>query len=276
MRIAFSCLLAAVLVPALSVHVHAQATGGSLLWLMPPAGRLEVDSEVTGTLSSSDFYGPSDIYIDVWEIQGSAGKSVTIDLQSDDFDAVLFVVGPGMAETVYDDDGGGKCNARATVRFLEDGMYRVAATTTSSRTTGVYTLVVSTDPAPPSAVPCGGPDPAEFDAVPVAGQLTADGTPRSGSLDAADTVLGDDSHAEAWEIEGQPGQTVTILLESDAFDAYLYVTGPGLDSMISDDDSGGDLNSQIVLSFPAAGVFRVIVSSVEPGGTGAYRLTVTG
>jgi hypothetical protein len=269
-----SILLAAALASMVPATANAQ-TGGSMLWLVPPAGRLEVDSEQTGTLSSSDYYGPSDIYIDVWEIQGRAGAAVTIDVQSDDFDAVLFVVGPGMAETVWDDDSGGNCDARATIRFLEDGIYRVAATTNSSRTTGIYTLIVATDPAPPSAVPCGGPDPAEFDQVPVAGQITADSTARTGMLDAGDMVLGDDSHAEAWEIEGQAGQTVTILLESDAFDAYLYVTGPGLDAMVTDDDSGGDLDSQIVLTFPAAGVFRVIVSSVEPGGTGAYRLTVS-
>jgi len=268
-------LIAVTLVPLLlPVSGRAQAQGGSILWLVPPAGRLAAGTETTGTLSSSDFFGPNDIYIDVWEIDGRAGAALTIDMKSDDFDTVLFVIGPGLAGTLWDDDGGGSCNSRISVRFLEDGVYRIGATTTESRTTGVYTLLASADPAPASTVPCGGPAPAEFDALPVAGTATI-GEPISGTLDAADPVLADDSHAEVWELTGEPGTTVTIRLESDAFDSFLYITGPGLDSVITDDDSGGDLHSQIVLTFPAAGTYRVIVSSVESGGTGAYRLTIT-
>lgn len=275
MRRLLAVLTAALLLPLLPAALRAQAQGGSILWLVPPAGRLEPEQETTGTLSSSDFFGPNDIYIDVWELEGRAGETLTIDMKSDDFDTVLFVTGPGLAETLWDDDGGGNCNSRVAVRFLENGIYRVGATTTASRTTGVYTLLASADPAPASSVPCGGPDPAEFDALPVAGTLTV-GEPVGGTLDAADPTLADDSHAEVWELAGEPGTTVTIRLESDAFDSFLYITGPGLDSAITDDDSGGDLHSQIVLTFPAAGTYRIIVSSVEPGGTGAYRLTVTG
>jgi len=228
---------------------------------------------VNGALSSSDFYGPSDIYVDVWE-QGRAGASVTIDMKSDDFDALIYVVGPGLAETLTDDDSGGSCNARITVRLLEDGVYRVAATTTGQRTTGVYTLMASSGAARASEAPCGGPDAASFAELPVTGRITA-GQPVSGTLDAGDRVLEDGSHAEVWEIAGEQGRRVTIRLESDAFDSFLYVLGPGMEGVLTDDDGGGDLHAQIVLTFPATGTFRIIASSVEAGSTGAYRLTVT-
>lgn len=275
MRATFALLVSAViLMPSSPVLAQAQPTGGSILWLTPPAGVIEPETEHNGALSASDFFGPSDVYIDVWELHGQAGESLTIDLRSDDFDAILFAVGPGLAETMADDDSGGRCNSRLVIRFLETGTYRVAATTTAARTTGIYTLIASTSPEPASAIACGGPDPAAFASLPVAGQITV-GEPISGTLDAGDPVLEDGSRAEVWEITGQQGQTVTIRLESDAFDSYLYVTGGDLDGVITDDDSGGDLHAQIVFTFPAAGTYRITASSVSSGETGAYRLTVT-
>lgn len=276
MRAAPALLVAAFAIVA-SDPVSAQATrsGGSMLWLVPSAGTIESGTKQNGTLSSSDFYGPNDIYVDVWELQGTAGSSITIDLESEDFDPVLYVVGPGLAETLYDDDSGGKCNSRITLRFLESGVYRVAATTTSTRTTGVYTLSAMADAPAASQVPCGGPDPGAFMNLAVAGRIEAGGTPTSGTLDAGDPTLEDGSWAEVWEIDGQQGQTITIRLQSEAFDSFLYVTGPELGGVITDDDSGGELHSQITFTFPATGTYRIIASSVESGTSGAYTLTVS-
>ena len=267
-------LAAGSFLPAPAAAQAAGQAGGSLLWLARPAGRLELEKEVRGSLSASDYVTPNDAYLDVWEIQGTAGASVTVDMKSDDFDAILFLVGPGLAETATDDDGGGRCDARLTVRFLEDGVYRVAASVNGSRTTGVYTLLASTDPAPAPQIECGGPDPEEFARLTVAGRV-AIGDTASGSLGSGDATLENGVHAEAWEIAGQQGQAVRIRLESDDFDSYLYVLGPGLDGALSDDDSGGDLHSEIVLTFPATGTYRIIVSSVDSDASGAFRLTVS-
>jgi serine protease Do len=276
MRVALALTLTAALVVASSsVAAQAGPDGGSILWLVPSAGTLESESEQNGTLSSSDFFGPSDIYIDVWELQGTVGGSVTIDLKSDDFDPVLFVVGPGLAETLYDDDSGGQCNSRIVLRFLESGVYRVAATTTSTRTTGVYTLSASARAPAASAVPCGGPDPEMFSALAVSGRIEAGASTVTGTLNAADPVLEDGSYVEVWEIDGEQGQTITIRLESEAFDSFLYVTGPDLGGVITDDDGGGDLHSQLVFTFPSTGTYRIIASSVESGTAGGYTLTIT-
>ena len=273
-KVSFALTVAA-LALATTAGAQTRAAGGSVLWLIPAAGRLELDKLVNGALSSSDYFAPNETFLDVWELEGRAGASVTIDLKSDDFDAMLFVVGPGLAETLSDDDGGGRCDARITVRFLEDGIYRVAATVTESRATGVYTLVATGTPGPPSGASCGGPDPATFMSLPVAGRITVGGAPISSALDAADATLDNGAFSEAWELAGEQGGTVRIRLESDAFDSFLYVIGPGLDGVITDDDSGGDLHAEIVLTFPASGTYRIIASSTESRGAGAYRLTLT-
>lgn len=267
-----STLAAGLLVPASSSAQAGQA-GGSILWLLRPAGRLAMEVTANGSLSSSDFLLPNDAYVDVWEIEGRAGASITLDMRSPDFDALLFLVGPGLAETLSDDDGGGRCDARITVRLLEDGIYRVAATVNGSRTTGVYTLHATTDPEPVPQIQCGGPDPEEFTRLPVAGRIAV-GDGKSGSLTTNDATLDNGAYAQAWEISGTQGQSVQIRLESDAFDSFLYVLGPGIDGILTDDDSGGDLHAEIAFTFPASGTFRIIVSSVDSGTTGAFRLSV--
>jgi hypothetical protein len=267
-------LTLALLIPEAGLaQAPAARPGGSVLWLPRPAGRLEVEKETRGALSASDYASPTDAYLDVWELEGKAGVSVTIDLKSEDFDAVLFVVGEGLAQTLYDDDGGGRCDARVAIRFLEDGVYRIAATTASPRTTGVYTIVASTNPPSPPAITCGGTDPAAFAALPVTGRATIGGTV-SGALGAGDPTVETDKYAETWELAAEAGQTVTVRLESDAFDTFLVVMGPGLASPLSDDDSAGELNSELTVTFPESGGYRIIATSAGPGATGAYRLMV--
>jgi hypothetical protein len=67
---------------------------------------------------------------------------------------------------------------------------------------------------------------------------------------------------------------VKIRLESDAFDGFLYLLGPGLDGVLTDDDGGGDLHAEITLTFPAAGTYRIVVSSVDSSASGEFRLSV--
>jgi hypothetical protein len=259
--------------PAAAQATPAARAGGSILWLPRPAGRLAPDQETRGALSSSDYTAANDVYLDLWELEGKAGESITVDLKSEDFDAVLYAVGPGLAETLTDDDSGGRCDARLAIRFLEDGVFRIAATTVSSRTTGVYTILATANPAPVAEIPCGGTDPAAFAALPVVGQLTVGGT-TGGSLGSGDATLEEQKYADAWELTGEAGQTVTIRLEADSYDAFLVVVGPGLSSPVTDDDSAGELNALLTFTFPESGTYKVIATSTSSGATGAYRLSV--
>ena len=244
------------LVMALPVFVlttTAVAQEGSMLRLLPTDNRsLEVGSEVQGALSASDYLAPDDSYVEAWAIEGTPGQSVTVDLISDDFDAYLYVAGPGLTETLADDDSGGGCHARLTFTFLESGTFHVVASSTSSRTTGTFALRVSGSPGPAPRYGCGEPDPTVLMELPTDGRVLSMGQPASGRLESGTSIVSG-RVVEAWQLEGVAGQAVTITMRSSDFDAYLFAYGPGLESVASDDDSGGDLDAQLTLRFHESG-----------------------
>jgi hypothetical protein len=113
-----------------------------------------------GTLRRSDVLLRSDsTYAQAWIIQGRTGQTITVDLESDDFDAYMFLRGPGIAgagrdRSFQDDDGGGNCNARLTVTFPEDGAYEIDVNTAEHYATGSFTLSVTSGSKPKSVARC--------------------------------------------------------------------------------------------------------------------------
>lgn len=93
-----------------------------------------------------------------------------------------------------------------------------------------------------------------------------------GSLSSADFVSINDQYLDAWSFEGEEGQTVTFDLMSDDFDSRLYIVGPGLDEVLTDDDSGGACHARIELTVLESGTFHVVASSLSYRATGRYRL----
>lgn len=252
---------------------EAQA-GRSLFELLDAEGELTVGAEVRGALSAADIRGPDDSYVEAWALEGRAGESVTVDMISDDLDAYLYIVGPGLGETLRDDDSGGACHARITFTFLENGTFHVIASTTGAQLTGPYLLRVSDTPGPTADYACGSMNPALFTDLPTDGRTLALGDVVSGNLTAGSPTLGDGRRAEAWVLEGRAGESVVVILESSAFDAYLYVTGPGLGDVLSDDDGAGELNSRLTFTFPTDGAYLVVASQLSGGATGAYTIRV--
>lgn len=246
---------------------------------MPPQGLLSAESEGSGTISEEDpsllGEGP---YAHTWEYAANTGETVTIDLISDAFDAVVLVVGPGLAFDAMDDDCGDDTNSRLIVTFPEDGSYRVVATTFGPGETGPYTLSV-TPGADPGVAGCNSSGPAadelsaQLDTLPVAGTIAL-GTELHEDLDSASATQIEGSYTLLYEIDGTAGESVTIDLLSDAFDAVLIAIGPGL-GLETDDDGAGACNARLTLTFPETATYRVVASSVAPGQTGAFVLRVT-
>lgn len=251
--------------------VAAAQQGTSVATLIEPAGRLAVGQETRGALSTADYLSLRNTYLDVWAFDAEAGMQVTIDLMSPDFDPYLYVVGPGFTGALNDDDGGGGCNARLVVTFLERGMFRVIASSALERETGVYTLRLAEGNVPGPSHGCGEPDPAALAALPTAGRRIGVGDTVAGRLSDADRRL-EDRPVQAWALEGRAGQQVVITLVSEDFDAYLYLTGPGLEGALTDDDSAGDLDARLEVTLPADGTYRIVAASLRGGG--AYRLSV--
>jgi len=251
-----------------------RSQGVSVLTLLPTDGRqLRVGSEATGALSTVDYISPDDDLLEAWALEGRAGQTVTVDLLSDAFDARLYLVGPGLPETRMDDDGGGGCNARLTVTFLENGTYTVVASS-SRYETGTYILRVSDQPEPAPTYGCGDVNPAALAELPTDGRMLEVGGMGAGILGSRSRIVQEGRAGEAWQLNGTAGQRVTITLQSDDFDAYLYLTGPGLDEVLTDDDGAGDLNSRIDTTLPTAGPYTVVASSLGSGEFGAYILRV--
>jgi hypothetical protein len=140
-------------------------------------------------------------------------------------------------------------------------------------------LALATLPPPPAAAAQGKPAPAPSSA---AARRTARGTITVGetvrdSLGRRDLLLAADStYAQQWRLAGHAGETVTIDLVSDAFDAYAFLLGPGLEGdPPQDDDSGGSCNARLTVRLPRTGDYYVVVTTSDKLATGAFALTVT-
>lgn len=105
---------------------------------LPVVGTLTPGYGHDGTLTSDD---PilEDGYAHAWDLHGTAGQTVTVELISDDFDCYLYLTGPGL-DVLSDDDGAGSLDSRIEVTFPETATYRVVATTFGDFGTGAYQI----------------------------------------------------------------------------------------------------------------------------------------
>ena len=127
----------------------------SLVAQQRAARRLKVGETVQGRLQRGDVVLSRDsTYAKEWQLDASAGLVVTIDLASDSVDAYLIVYGPGLPHDLQDDDSGGSCNARITVRFPTTGAYHIVVTTSEKRQVGPFTLSVTAGSKPKALSRC--------------------------------------------------------------------------------------------------------------------------
>ena len=98
-----------------------------------------------------------------------------------------------------------------------------------------------------------------------------------GTLEEGDRVIDEDgSLYDFYPIEGKKGETYTIYLESDEFDAFVaLVDSNGNTIQENDDISQENSNSRIRVTLPEDGKYNVIVNTYDEDGSGQYILTVT-
>lgn len=121
-----------------------------------PHGTIAVGATIQDTLGEHDMLLAADsTYAQEWRLPGTAGATVTIDVVSETFDPYEFLFGPGLeGELPQDDDSGGRCNARLTVRLPQGGDYYIVVTSTNKLATGPFTLSVTAGPKPKSLARC--------------------------------------------------------------------------------------------------------------------------
>ncbi|MFP4221421.1 MAG: trypsin-like peptidase domain-containing protein [Phormidium sp.] len=101
------------------------------------------------------------------------------------------------------------------------------------------------------------------------------GSPIRGTLGPDSNVLpGDNSYFNAYSFEGQAGQTVSLDLTSNDFDAYLILLDANGNSVAQDDDSASGTNARIVTQLPETGTYILLANSFRGGESGDYELTL--
>lgn len=214
---------------------------------------ISIGQVVRGTLGGGAQGGPKVVgptggrRADYYRLQGNAGERVVIDLRSSDFDAYLELSDPTGFRT-SNDDGGEGFNSRLSYEFTQAGHALITARGIGGSVSGSYELQVSR-----SAQNVG----AQYDGV----------------LTPGDNRAYDGKLYDVYEYRGRAGQSISIRLDSNAFDAMLYISNPDGTNLASDDDSGGNNNSLIDTVLPNDGVYRIYVTSFF-GGEGPYRVTI--
>lgn len=203
------------------------------------------------------------------------GQRVAIALNGT-FDTFLRVEPPTGEAMENDDATPNDLNSRLDFTAPIDGRYRVIVTSYAPGMAGHYNLTV-TSGAPgeglivvnPTGAPQGGPN-----AQTGAGGTLAAGAPVSEQLTPADPASGG-RYVRSYHLAGRQGDLVNLRLESSAFDPTLALISPTGQRWTNDDTSPSDTNSTVSVTLPAAGDYRVEVSSYRTGATGPFTLSLT-
>ncbi len=100
-----------------------------------------VVAEYRGSLETNDSRGFDGTIYDSYEYVGRAGGQISILLESDDFDTVLYVGNPDGSNLARDDDGGGGTNSAVDVSLPENGTYTIFVASFFEET-GAYRLTI--------------------------------------------------------------------------------------------------------------------------------------
>jgi len=203
-------------------------------------GEIGIGDTVSGTLGGNS---ASERYT----FQAEAGQVVTILLISEDFDTYLRLQDPSGLEIAYDDDSGGNLDSRiGPYTLAANGTYTILAESFGGSSSGSYRLSLST---------------AEVNQIEYT-QTVQDSFTES-------------SFSTLYNFRGQAGDVITISMSSDDFDSYLTLSQSGQSgvSLITDDDSGGNLNSLIgPYTLPSTGDYIITASSLGGTSLGNYTL----
>ena len=134
---------------------------------------------------------------------------------------------------------------------------------------GTRALLRLTDPAGNSVGPLFTPenDPSKEKVKSAGGTIVLEVPDKLATSDKADTAK-KGAFVKTHEYKMTAGETYTIDLESDEFDAFLRLEDSEGAKLKEDDDGAGFLNSRIVFTPKEDGVYRLAVTSADPGGVG--------
>lgn len=201
------------------------------------------------------------------------GQRVTVTMESAEFDTVLRVE-PAVGEAIENDDVAPPAtNSRVDFTAPMDGRYRIVATTYARGMAGGYVIQTQAGAPGQGLTVVTGTQPAANAQVGAGGTLTS-GRPVNEYLSPGDPSSGG-RFVRAYRLEGRAGDLVRLRLESSAFDTTLALVAANGQRWYNDDTTPQDTNSSVQVTLPAAGSYRVEVSSYRPGASGPFTLSYT-
>lgn len=219
--------------------------------------------------------------------EGVAGGTITIALNSEDFDPLIRILDANGTEVASDDDGGNGLNSLLEFTPTEDGIYTIVVDSFNGAPEGEFQLSASFPCAIEDEIVTGTSDTsttsdqsssdssdATSDAF-LAGMNVMD----MGTIAVAESVnVTAEGTIDIYSITMNEGQTVTINLSSDDFDTFLLVAADTSASEplgFNDDiDYPENTNSELAFTAPSAGTYIIIASSLSGEATGSYTLSV--
>ncbi len=258
-------------------------------------GTIQIGQQAQGVLGMGDARTSEGKPFQAYNFQCTAGQSFQMDINST-WDNYALVFDPMGNIVARDDDTGEGLNARVNYTCTMTGTYRLGVSVFSTSTTpGPYTMTVTgmaaptapviqptqpviSQPAQPVIQAAPGatlPQPAVTGGIAAAGQVASIvyGQMMQGRLEQGDQTMNDGTYADVWTFQGNAGQTITIDVMSDEFDAYAQLLDAAGNRLAEDDDSGGNLNARITFTLAASGQYQIVVNNFgDSRRTGLYRL----
>ncbi len=211
----------------------------------------------TGRLESGDETLDDGEYIDSYTFEGRQGQRAILDLRAQGFDPYLLLRGPNEQSQDNDDHEGDRTRSLIVYTLEADGTYRVGVTSYQADETGSYELRIDLG-----------------DGGGAAAAVAAGPRHEAGELRAGDDSLNSGEFVDVHTFEGSPGQRADIVLSSNDFDTYLIVIDPAGEQKENDDD-GSTNRSRVEQELTEPGEYRILVTTYQPGETGAYTLDIT-
>ncbi len=109
---------------------------------------------------------------------------------------------------------------------------------------------------------------------PAAARQIGVGETLRGELAAGDALMEDGSYYDLFTFQAVAGQSYVVTLNSDEFDTYLHVTGPGGLSEENDDAQDGVTNSRVEFTAPAGGEVQIKANSLVRREMGRYSISL--
>lgn len=242
---------------------EAGETGGYTVEIETDAATAEsINQQIGGTLTVGDNNYTAGEYVDSYTFEGRPGQSVTIDLQSDEFDTFLILRSPN-GEQEFNDDFNSTSRSLIETQLSDSGTYEVLVTSYAVNETGTYSLQIS-DMGTSSYETVASRDVINLNI----------GESIQGTLEQGDSLSDENEFQDSYIFTANAGDAVTIDLTSTAFDTYLSLLTPSGESIENDDYQNSTDQSLLQLTLQESGRFRVITSSYASNETGNYRLSL--